>query len=219
MPARRAALPARPATIAVHSSLVRASLLIAALSFNLSGASVAGAQQPETTARPAGAAPSVQPERQRAAIDRLSAMVGDWRGEGWIEHGNGRSTFRGGERVQRKIDGLALLVEGNFNDASASGAGSAQGAPVHNTLAVISFDPRTRKYRFTTWLATGSSGEHELELIDDGWRWMIVTPGATIRYSATFTGDEWLEIGEIHQGDRPWRQFFEMRLRRVASER
>src|SRR5262245_19273440 len=115
-------------------------------------------------------------EEQRTAMAKLDYMVGDWQGTGWIQRG-ARETFTGGERVQRKLDGLALLVEGDF------AATDAPSKSVHKTLGVIYYDTKTHKYRFDTWLAAGSHGEHELELLDDGWRWELAYPGGTIRYT------------------------------------
>jgi hypothetical protein len=149
---------------------------------------------------------------QAAAMQRLDYMVGTWRGEGWIDYGGRRLTFRGSEQVQRKLDGLALLVEGNFLGRA---PGAEREVPVHTTLAVISYAPATRRYQFDTWLASGAQGEHELLLADDGWQWEIRQPAGRIRYVMRLTPEgEWLETGERSADGTAWRQFFEMRLRK-----
>lgn len=166
--------------------------------------------------RAAEAPPTLPPvvalEEQRTAMARLSYMAGNWVGSGWLETGNGRSSFHGAERVQTKLEGLALLVEGNF---LAKDAKTGQDVPAHATLAVISFDPASKTYRFKSWLATGSSGERELKLTADGWQWEITHPRGTIRYTTSFPAGEWLEIGERSVDARSWQKFFEMRLRRA----
>lgn len=87
--------------------------------------------------------------------------------------------------------------------------------PVHTTLGVISYDPAGKKYRFTTWLATGASGERELHLTAGGWEWRIEGPAGTIRYRMQLTeAGEWLETGERTTDGSKWRQFFEMRLKK-----
>jgi hypothetical protein len=147
-------------------------------------------------------------EAQRKAMARLDYMVGEWKGEGWMERGS-RSTFQGGERVQRKLDGLALLVEGDFAGPQAPDVS------VHKTLGVIYYDPATSKYHFDTWLAAGSHGRYELEMMDDGWRWQIPTPGGTIRFTMRRgTNGEWFEIGERTTDGTNWVKFFEMTLRK-----
>ena len=55
-------------------------------------------------------------ELQRGEVKKLESMVGQWKGAGWIQQGAKRETFTGTESVQRKIDGLALLVEGARKD-------------------------------------------------------------------------------------------------------
>src|SRR5687768_4475308 len=97
-----------------------------------------------------------KPEAQLAAMAKLDYMAGTWNGEGWMDFGGRRATFRGSEIVQEKLGGLALLVEGSF---FARPPGAERDIPVHTTLAVISWDPAAQKYRFNTWLATGTSGE------------------------------------------------------------
>ncbi len=49
-------------------------------------------------------------------MQRLAFMAGKWQGEGWMESGGERHAFRGGEVVQEKLGGLALLIEGTFYD-------------------------------------------------------------------------------------------------------
>jgi hypothetical protein len=146
-------------------------------------------------------------DAQRAAMAKLDYMVGDWHGTGWMDRGE-RSTFAGSERVQRKLDGLALLVEGDF------AASTDPGRSVHKTLGVIYYDPQKNVYRFDTWLAVGSHGEHELEVLDDGWRWEIEFPGGTVRYTMRRnTKGEWFEIGErTNDNGTNWIKFFEMTL-------
>lgn len=146
-------------------------------------------------------------------MQRLRYMVGDWHGEGWILTPDGRRmAFAGSERVQQKLDGLALLVEGAF---AAPDSATGREVPVHATLGVIAYDPRTSAYRFDTWLASGIAAQHRLEVEATGWRWQIETPAGPIRYSMTLTPDgAWSERGERAVPGGTWEQFFAMHLRR-----
>jgi hypothetical protein len=157
---------------------------------------------------------STQPTVQIEAMKRLAYMPGVWEGEGWIQRGPQRLTFRGREVVQTKLNGLALLVEGNF---SGRPPGSDRDVPVHTTLGVISYDAQTRAYRLLSWLATGTSGSATLVVEDRGWRWDISSPQGLIRYSMSLTDSgEWLEVGDfIREGAAPIR-FFEMRLKKIS---
>jgi hypothetical protein len=54
------------------------------------------------------------PTVQLGEMKKLSYMVGQWHGSGWVEQAGQRETFSGMETVQSKLNGLALLVEGKF---------------------------------------------------------------------------------------------------------
>jgi hypothetical protein len=142
-------------------------------------------------------------------MKKLDYMVGVWKGTGWIEHQGGRQTFAGTETVQSKLNGLALLIEGKFKDKD--------GAVIHETLAVLNYDEKTKAYRFNTYLATGLTGEHELKLLEGGWQWGFQIPGAgNVRYTFKLTDKgEWFEIGEFSQDGKSWRKFFEMTLQKM----
>ncbi len=180
----------------------------------LSGAvSAVSAQTPAPPA--ASGPPRGMPtgDAERAAMAKLDMMVGRWEGSGWMDFGSGKNTFQGSETVQKKLRGVALLVEGDFTGKLGS---SGQEGPVHTTLGVISYDAKTRTYRFASWLANGSAGERELKLTADGWQWELQTPAGRMRYTTRFTATEWLEIGERTTDGTTWNKFFEMTLRKAS---
>lgn len=146
-------------------------------------------------------------DARRAEMKKLESMVGQWKGSGWIQQGPKRETFNGTETVQRKIDGLALLIEGKFSDS--------EGKIIHETLAVLSSDPKTKNYNFRTYLATGLSGEHDFKLLADGYEWGFQLPSGSIRYLIKTTNDVWFETGEFSKDGKTWMKFFEMKLKKV----
>lgn len=146
-------------------------------------------------------------ELQRAEVKKLESMVGKWQGSGWIMHEGKRETFTGSETVQRKLDGLAILVEGKFANP--------EGRVIHETLAVLSYNAKDSKYNFRTYLATGTSGEHELKLLPDAFEWGFQIPAGTIRYTIKTANDVWSEIGEFSKDGKSWIKFFEMNLNKV----
>ncbi|HEX8637185.1 MAG TPA: hypothetical protein VF692_03905 [Pyrinomonadaceae bacterium] len=150
---------------------------------------------------------------QRAQIKNLEQIVGQWQGTGWIEQGATKYNFAGSENVQKKIDGLALLVEGKFKTKFAR---NSEEKTIHETLAVISFDAKSQKYDFHTFLANGMSGKHELKPTASGLLWGFDFLNGGIRYLIKITGDVWFETGEISTDDgKTWKKFFEMELRKV----
>ena len=152
-----------------------------------------------------------QPTAQREAMKKLDYMAGQWKGSGWTEQGGKRETFNGGETVQSKLNGLALLVEGKFTTQIGG-----REVVAHETLAVLSYDERSKTYRFRTYLANGITGDQEARLIDGGWQWGFQFSGGSIRYTIKVKElDQWFEIGEMSQDGTNWRKFFEMTLQRV----
>lgn len=144
----------------------------------------------------------------RAEMKKLDAMVGKWQGTGWSQRGKERDTYTGTETVQRKIDGLALLVEGKFVNK--------ENVVVHETLAVLSYNSTSKDYDFNTFLFDGRKGQYTLKAAGENWQWGFSFPGGTIRYTINLTADTWHEIGEMSMDEgKTWRQFFEMTLKKV----
>jgi hypothetical protein len=144
---------------------------------------------------------------QRGEVKKLESLVGQWKGSGWIQQGAKRETFTGTETVQRKLDGMALLIEGKFANP--------EGKVIHETLAVLDFNAKAAKYRFRTYLASGMSGEQDFKIVADGFEWGFQTPAGTIRYTIKTANDVWFEIGEFSKDGKTWMKFFEMKLDRV----
>jgi hypothetical protein len=153
-------------------------------------------------------------ETQRLEMKKLESMTGHWEGSGWMQHGPARETFHGVENVQSKLDGLAILVEGKF-----LGPDKSTGVEkiVHETLAVLSFDPKAAGYKFRTYLATGSNGEFDAHLVEGGWQWGFSFTGGSVRYTIKLTGDTWSETGEFSRDGTTWMKNFEMTLKKVVS--
>jgi hypothetical protein len=153
---------------------------------------------------------------QRAEMKKLDWLAGRWKGEGWIQMGPQRQEFAGTETVQRKVGGLALLVEGNFK---AKGA-PADAPPIHETVGVASYDKDAGHYWFNAWLASGRSGKYEARLESDHvLQWFIPIPQGQIRYTIRLDDRKrWSEVGELSpDGGTTWRKFFEMTLTKLPE--
>lgn len=147
-------------------------------------------------------------DTQRAEMKKMENWIGNWNGSGWIQQGKEKEYFTGAEKVQKKLGGVALLVEGKFtNDKE---------IVIHETIGVVSYNLQTKNYDFNTFLANGSNGAHELKTTGEGWQWSLQFPGGKMRYNTKLTADTWLEIGEISLDEgKTWRKFFEMTLKKV----
>lgn len=146
-------------------------------------------------------------ETQRGEMKNVESLIGQWKGSGWIQQGEKRETFSGTENVQRKIDGLALLIEGKFANA--------EGKVIHETMAVLSYDAKNSKYNFRTYLASGRSGDFDFKTISDGYEWGFQMQAMTIRYTIKTANNTWQEIGEFSKDGKTWMKFFEMKLEKV----
>lgn len=151
------------------------------------------------------------------AIEELDFLVGEWEGDGWIEGAPGqRATFRGTEKVERRMGGRLVVVEGDF---IAVVGPDGREAPVHQALGIFSYDRERDALRFRTYLARGTGGVHDVERFEPDerrLRWGYEDPRmGTVRYTIEITPEgEWHEIGEARRGDEAWQRFFEMTLTR-----
>ena len=151
-----------------------------------------------------------QPEVKRGEMRKLAKLLGKWSGEGWMQMGASREEFTGTENVQLKLDGLATLIEGRFT------AKKEPEKVIHETLAVLSYNPKTNIYDFKTYLANGSGGDFTLSATESGYEWGMNFPGTKILYTIIIKDGVWNEIGKMSRDDgKTWFQFFEMNLKKL----
>jgi hypothetical protein len=165
-----------------------------------------------------GAAEPSPTDGAGAEMKKVDWLVGRWKGEGWIQMGPQRREFAGTETVQRKTGGLTVLIEGNFRE---KGAGP-DAPPIHDTLAVMWYDPAQGHHWVNAWLATGRSGQFEARVVSETEvQWFIPLPqgAGQIRYTMKLDGQgRWAETGEMSpDGGKTWRKFFEMTLAKVKD--
>lgn len=147
----------------------------------------------------------------RAGIERLSFMVGRWRGTAWMQRGPERVHTAMAETVEPKLGGAVLLVEGL---GVIPGTDSTAARPVHQALAIVTFDPQAGAYGLRSYIATGQFGDFTLTLVPGGVSWTREVPGGRVRNTAHIGGDTWHEVGEFSRDGVTWTQIMEMSLRR-----
>jgi hypothetical protein len=144
------------------------------------------------------------------AMKAVAFMQGHWVGEGWAQQGQGpRHEFTMDEVIEPKLQGTLLLVEGvGYSKA-------AEPALIHNALGVVSFDPATKKYRFTAYSIGRAPLDVEPEIGANTFRWAFEPqPGVRVRYTSTVDGDTWNDAGEYSIDGQTWDRFFGMTLKR-----
>jgi hypothetical protein len=145
---------------------------------------------------------------QREAMKKLDFLVGQWKGDAWVEFGPGqRHKAIQTESVQMKLDGLLLLIEG---------LGKESGVTVHNALAVVSHDLKTGQYRIRAYRGDGAWIDADTKLTPGALEWGFQDPRAgTIRFTIKIESGRWNEIGEASRDGKTWHKFLEMNLERV----
>jgi hypothetical protein len=149
-------------------------------------------------------------EKQRVAMQRLSFLVGSWSGEAHVNRGaGGLITLAQTEKVQYKLDGLLLVIEG-------TGQAQTEQQPSLQALGIISYDDATGAYSIRAW-NDGRFLESEVQLLEDGksisWGFGI---GEIRSKSLLQIGKdgEWTERAELIIGSQPPRKLMDLTVRR-----
>jgi hypothetical protein len=156
------------------------------------------------------------PAVQQDAMKKLDFLVGQWKGEGWMDVAGQRRTFKGTEVVQRKLDGLLLAIEGlhrgQVGDKGEEGI-------VHNAFALVSYDDKAKRYRFQAFTSRGTYEDAVATVSKEKLVWGMKVPQfGEIRFTIKLDKGRWLETGEVSRDGKTWQQFFEMTLRRAEAK-
>lgn len=135
-------------------------------------------------------------EAQREAMHKLSFLAGNWSGPVTITRGPGEPLrLTQTERVEYKLDGLVLLLEGKST--------TADGKTLFSALATISYDDASHAYRFRAY-NDGHYLDTELSVPGDGFSWGFTAGPAHIVNTMHLTAKgEWSEVTEATVGSNP----------------
>lgn len=161
------------------------------------------------TAQAQGFDPAALQQAEREALAPLAAFDGEWRGTARTLLPNGQwRELTQTERVGPMLDGTLRVVEGRGYDA--------QGALRFNALGIISYRPMEKRHAFHSY-AMGFEGDHEMQLIPDGFIWSVQAgPQARLRYTLRIVDGRWQEVGERLVEGQPPQRTFEMTLDRIG---
>ena len=149
-------------------------------------------------------------EAQRAAMKKLSFLVGDWSGEATVLRGPGQfAELFQTESAHFKLDGLVLEIEG-------VGRTKADGKLALQALGLVSFDDEAGTYRMRAF-NDGRWLETEVKLADGGssisWGFALGEIKTTTVLRINERG-EWTELGELIIGNRPPQKMMDLTVRR-----
>lgn len=175
---------------------------------------VSAAAQPHTQAQAVGVPERTHRgpdlEAQRAAMERLSGLVGRWRGAAALTFPSQQTIYQT-EEVERSPDGLLLLIRGvGYASAAQSDA------PIFRAFGVISYDDTRQVYEMRAYNDGRAVTAEARFLEDDRFQWIMDFSPVIVRYTLTFQGMRWREIGEVSRDNgSTWSQTIEIDLARV----
>jgi hypothetical protein len=149
---------------------------------------------------------------QRAAMQKLDFLIGNWSGEVSLLRGPGEPTeLLQTEKAEYKLDGLILLIEG-------CGRSKSTNQLVIQAFGVLSYDDEFSIYHLRAF-NDGHFLESEVKLLEDakGMTWGF-TLGEIKTHSILRINDkgEWTELAEITIGAQSPRKLLELTVRRQS---
>ena len=150
-------------------------------------------------------------EAQRAAMRKLSFLIGQWDGEGRLLRGGSVVDLKQSEEAQYKLDGLVLMIEG-------VGRKKAGGESALQALGIISYDDARGTYHMRAF-NDGRFLETEVKLASDGqgmsWGFSL---GEIRTKSELRIGEsgEWKELHQVTIGAQEPKNFMELTVRKIA---
>ena len=145
-------------------------------------------------------------EAQRAAMKKLSFMVGKWSGQARVSRGPGEPLeLIQTEAAQYKLDGLILTIEG-------VGRAMSDGKVALQALGIVSYDDEAGTYHMRAF-NDGRWLETDVKLAESGkgiaWGFALgeIKTSSVLRINEQ---GQWTELTEIAVGSQPPRKFMEV---------
>jgi hypothetical protein len=149
-------------------------------------------------------------DKQRAAMKKLTFLVGKWSGQAHVQRGPGEPVLLlQTEEVQYKLDGLVMMIEG-------IGRTAGDHKPALQALGIISYDDDAETYHIRAF-NDGRFLESEVKLLDDGKGLTWGFGFGEIRSSSVLKINEkgeWTELAELIIGSQPPRKLMDLTVRR-----
>lgn len=162
-------------------------------------------------------ASSVSAQIYPPEMDRFTFMIGEWKGAGWVEVGQGMpQTFTMKQSVSYKAGGGMITIEGLGTEGF---PGRPERFVIHQVFLVIGFDWKEKVFRLRSFLYLEGLVDAVPTLVQNVfvWGYQEGFMRRHIRYTIKINEKkQWFEIGEMSSDNgKTWRKFFEMTLDRV----
>jgi hypothetical protein len=155
---------------------------------------------------------SLQPSQDlKTAIVKLEPLIGEWKGEGWVQMGSAKHVFQQQESISLKANNTVIQIEGLGMDES--------GQAVHQAFAIISFDSEKAAYQMLAVRADGKVIYPEILITETGvLEWGFdVGNGGRVKFNIEIKGDTWHETGKFSSNGTNWISFLEMNLKKETN--
>lgn len=153
-----------------------------------------------------------QPKKETLeAMQKISFLIGSWKGSGWIQMGPEKHSFNQTENIVSKVNGTVIQIDGLGKDEKNPDL------VIHQAFAIISYDSQKAEYLMKAYRGDGGQIDADVTLVDDHtfqWGFSSAIIGQ-IKYTISVTNNKWAEIGEMSRdGGKTWMKYFEMTLNR-----
>jgi hypothetical protein len=151
-----------------------------------------------------------QPKKETIdALQKISFLTGNWKGNGYIQMGPQKHSFTQTEVIKLKLNGTVIQIEGEGKDKQNPEI------TIHQAFAIISYDAQNTKYLMTAFRGDGEQINAETKLIDSNtFQWSFSNPMAgLIKFTISVKNNVWTETGEMSRDNgTTWTKYFEMIL-------
>jgi hypothetical protein len=115
------------------------------------------------------------------------------------------------EKIEYKLDGTVLLIEGTGRDVA--------GNIVFNAMGLVNYDANDKQFKFKTYLKDGRSTDAYFNITGENtYEWGFDIPGGgKSKYTITIDPEQktWNEKGEYSSDGNNWFPFMELKLKKV----
>lgn len=152
-------------------------------------------------------------EKQQNAIDQLQWLIGKWSGQSEVDvEGIHHTTFIT-ETITPALDGTILTISARGTEADSL---TKKMTVVYTSYSVISYDEKSKKYRWSTWRNPGNSYDsYDFKVGSNSYEYIADERGGKMRYTAQLNDKkEWTSTGDYSKDGLSWGKFITMILRK-----
>ncbi|MBN2559824.1 MAG: hypothetical protein JXQ75_02700 [Phycisphaerae bacterium] len=151
------------------------------------------------------------------AMKKLGLMLGEWKGQGWIEQNSGeRNDFLASISVKKELEGVVLFLDVRFTVMIPNEKSE---IVVHRGFDIISYDKRAEAYRVHGFDINGQFGSGTAQIVNGVFRISMKEEGNEVRFWRSnidvSKNGVWHDITEESKDGKSWKKSSEITMKRV----